>query len=131
MINQVVKRTGTRFGAGQLELKGGTGGITAMCSCGEFLEVYKIDTTFRIHTPGSLDPETTNPNMMWVAQQVADVGSGNPVVARVLLQSDRLLRSAMLPRHIENESIIILLRESAPAWPARNVGQQTLVRSAP
>jgi len=44
-----------RDSGGSLGLHGGTGGIAATCSCGEFLEVYK-DTTFRIKSPESIDP---------------------------------------------------------------------------
>ncbi len=57
-----VKSKLPRDSAGRLDLHGGTGGITEACSCGEFLEVYKEDMTFRIRTPESIDPSRTNPN---------------------------------------------------------------------
>lgn len=52
-----------RYGAGHGELKGGTGGIIKMCPAVDYLEVYKVDKTFRIYTPESLDPKETDPNM--------------------------------------------------------------------
>ena len=60
-----------RDAAGSLELAGGTGGITAMCSCDEFLEVYKEDMTFRVKSPESVDPGRTNPNAPFVAAVAA------------------------------------------------------------
>ncbi|MEW4983922.1 MAG: hypothetical protein AB1Y26_11845 [Cycloclasticus sp.] len=55
-----------RHAAGSFELKEGTGPITGMQSCGEFLEMYKVDKTFRVKSPESIDPEETNPNAMWI-----------------------------------------------------------------
>jgi hypothetical protein len=85
-----------RDSAGSLELRGGTGGITAMCSCAEFLEVYKEDVTFRIRTPGSIDPGRTNPNARFVAAMTDSVGSSSPAVARILLQGRDILDAAAL-----------------------------------
>lgn len=104
-------KKGLRFGGGSLEMKGGTGGITQMCFCGDFLEVYKVDATFRVQSPESLDPEETNPNMPWVVTHISDVGSGNKIVARVLLQSKEILNKAMLPSDIDKESLICILHE--------------------
>jgi hypothetical protein len=53
-----------RHAAGSFELLGGTGGITGMCSCGEFLEMYKVDKTYRVQSPEGIDPKQTNPNAM-------------------------------------------------------------------
>lgn len=64
-----------RHSAGSMELKEGTGPITAAFSCGSFLEIYKQDITFRIRTPEAIDPEELNPNAPWVASPVANVGS--------------------------------------------------------
>jgi len=69
---------------GSFELKGGTGAITAMCKCGDFLEIYKVDKTFRCESLKSTDLREKNPNAKWIASQVADVGSGNPIIARML-----------------------------------------------
>ena len=44
-----------------------------MQSCGEFLEMYKVDKTFRVKSPESIDPEETNPNAMWVTSPTDDV----------------------------------------------------------
>jgi hypothetical protein len=92
-----------------MELKEGTGPITTMCSCGSFLEIYKENKTFRVRTPESIDPEETNPNAPWVASPVADVGSSNLSIARVLLQSRQMLDSAMFDGKLDKDAVILQL----------------------
>lgn len=101
-----VKSKLPRDSAGHLNLQGGTGGITGMCSCGEFLEVYKEDMTFRIKTPESIDPGRTNPNAPMVAAISDNVGSSSPVVARVLLQGRDILKMGGLDREIDQEAVV-------------------------
>jgi hypothetical protein len=100
-----------RFAAASFELKEGTGEITHMYPSDGFLEIYKIDATFRVQSPESLDPEVTNPNMLWVAQLVSDIGSGNKIVARVFIQSIELLKLVLLPSHIDKATVISILHE--------------------
>lgn len=95
-----------RHSAASFELKEGTGAITAMCPCGEFLEIYKIDKTFRVKSPEAIDPEETNPNAMWIMSPMSDVGSANPIVARILLQSHEILKAAAFDREVDKEAII-------------------------
>lgn len=95
-----------RDSAGGLDLHGGTGGITAMCSCGEFLEVYKEDTTFRVKTPETIDPGRTNPNAPFVAAVSDTVGSSSPTVARVLLQGRDILQMAIFEGQIDKEAVV-------------------------
>jgi len=95
-----------RDSAGSLDLHGGTGGITAMCSCGEFLEVYKEDMTFRVKTPESIDPGRTNPNAPFVAAVSDTVGSASPAVARVLLQGRDILEAAILKKPIDKPGVV-------------------------
>lgn len=102
-----MKKTLPRHSAGSFELKEGTGPITAMCPCGEFLEIYKIDKTFRVKSPESIDPEETNPNAMWVTSPISDIGSANPIVTRVLLQGHEILNTAAFDHDI-NKGIIVL-----------------------
>ena len=104
-----------RHSAGSLELKEGTGPITAMCPCGSFLEVFKVDKTFRIQTPESIDPEETNPNAPWVASPVSDVGSGNLSVARVLLQAREMLDAALCDGEIDKEAVVLHLHSCKEA----------------
>lgn len=92
--------------AGSLELEGGTGEITAMCSCAEFLEVYKEDVTFRVQTPESIDPGRTNPNASFVAAMVDSVGSSSPAVARILLQCRGILDAATFERPVDKSAIV-------------------------
>lgn len=100
-----MKKNLPRHSAGSFELKEGTGPITAMCPCGEFLEIYKVDKTFRVKSPESIDPQETNPNAMWVTSPVADVGSANPIVARVLLQGHEILKAAVFEYDVNKEAV--------------------------
>jgi hypothetical protein len=83
-----------RDGAGSFELEGGTGGITGMCACREFLEVYKEVVTFRIRTPESIDPDRTNPSAGFVVAMTDAVGSASLAVARILLQGCEMFGAA-------------------------------------
>lgn len=104
-----MKKQFPRDWAGSLDLHGGTGGITAMCSCGEFLEVYKEDITFRVQTPESIDPGRTNPNAPFVAAVSDNVGSASPTVARVLLQGRDILQSAIFQKQVDTPSVVEIL----------------------
>ncbi len=95
-----------RYRAGHGDLIGGTGGITQMCSAGDFLEVYKVDKTFRIYTPEALDPKETDPNMPWMSKPVADVGSSNRIVARVFIQSHEAVKNTPLKGSINKDDIL-------------------------
>jgi hypothetical protein len=95
-----------RDSAGSLELHGGTGGITGMCSCGEFLEVYKEDVTFCVRSPESIDPGRTNPNAPFVAAVSDTVGSASPTVARVLLQGRDILEAAIFQHKINKPRVV-------------------------
>ena len=95
-----------RDAAGQLDLHEGTGGIIAMCSCDEFLEVYKQDLTYRIQTPETIDPDRTNPHTPFVAAVADNVGSSNPIVARVLLQGLEILNGAVFDQPIDKQAVI-------------------------
>ncbi len=104
-----------RDSAGSFELKEGTGPIIAMCPCGEFLEIYKVDKTFRIKTPESIDPKRTNPNALWTASPQSDVGSSNPIIARVLLQSHEILKAAIFAVEVHKEAVNIHLHSCKEA----------------
>lgn len=95
-----------RYRAGKVDLEGGTGGITHMCPAGDFMEVYKVDKTFRIYTPETLDPKETDPNMPWMSKPVADVGSANRIVARVFIQSYEAIKNTPLKKSINKGDIL-------------------------
>jgi len=95
-----------RYRAGHGELIGGTGGITRMCPAGDFLEIYKIDKTFRIYTPETLDPKETDPNMPCMSKPVADIGSANKIVARVFIQSSEAVKNTPLKASINKDDIL-------------------------
>ncbi len=95
-----------RDAAGHLDLNEGTGGIIAMCSCDGFLEVYKQDLTYRIQAPETIDPDRINPHTPFVAAVTDNVGSSNPIVARVLLQGLEILNGAAFDRPIDKEAVI-------------------------
>lgn len=98
--------------AGVFEVKGGTGEITRMCVVDGCLEIYKIDKTFRAISPDGMDPEKTNPNMPWVITEHSDVGSAHPVVARILLQSEDILKSTLFEREVAKEAILSILHDT-------------------
>ena len=98
-----------RRAAGSFELKEGTGPLTGMQSCGEFLEIYKIDKTFRVKSPESIDPDETNPNAMWITSPVDDVGTGNPIVARAFLQNCEMLKAGVFEQDIDTDEVIMTL----------------------
>lgn len=104
-----------RDSAGSLELQGGTGGITAICSCAEFLEVYKEDVTFRVRTPESIDPGRTNPNAPFVAAMSDSVGSSSPAVARILLQGRDILDAASLEPRVDKPAVVQALHSCKEA----------------
>lgn len=110
-MKKQAKKILPRHAAGSVELKEGTGPITAMCPCGEFLEIYKKDKTFRLRTPETIDPEETNPNVPFVSSPVDDVGSSNPIIARILLQGYEILKAAIFERPINKEAIVLKLHE--------------------
>jgi hypothetical protein len=89
-----------------IEVKEGTGPITAMCVCGDFLELYKVDVTVRARSPESIDPQETNPNAQWVVSPVSNVGSANPIVARVLLQGDEFLKGVSLNGSVNKAAVV-------------------------
>src|SRR5437868_6201755 len=76
---------------GSISLEEGTGGIVAMLDCGDFLEIYKQDITFRFETPDTIDPDRTNPNAPFAAMVSEKIGTSNPIIARVVLQGQDLL----------------------------------------
>ena len=104
-----------RHAAGSMELKEGTGGITAMIPCGDFMEMFKVDKTFRVQTPQGVDPEGKNPNAPWVAAPVDDVGSGNPIVARVFIQSYEMIKAGFIKKKVDVEGLTLKLRECKEA----------------
>lgn len=103
------KRMWPRDAAGGFKLDGGTGPITGMCNCGEFMEIYKVNTTFRIKSPEAIDPERTNPHAPWVNSIEEGVGSGHHAVARVLMQGRQLLDGGIFSPALEKEAIVRLL----------------------
>jgi len=95
-----------RYRACSGTLEGGTGGITRMCPAVDFLEIYKIDKTFRLYTPESLDPEETDPNMQSTSKPSADVGSANKVVARVFIQASEAITNAPIADGISKDDVL-------------------------
>lgn len=80
-----------------------------MCSAVDFLEVYKVDKTFRIYTPESLDPDETDPNMHWMSKPSVDVGSANRIVARVFIQSSEAITNTPLKPGINKDRILLCM----------------------
>lgn len=87
-------------------LNEGTGGITGMCPCGSFMEIFKIDKTFRVQ---SNQKEKPRPDELWITTPTSDVGTGNDIVSRILLQNHEILKAAWFEKEINKEAIIIAL----------------------
>lgn len=104
-------RKAPRYQAGHVDLTQGSGPITKMCAMRDGLKVYKVDTTFRIKSPETLDPEEINPNMPWTASPVANVGSGNIVVARVFIQAYDAIQNKRLKSHINKDNALRIMRK--------------------
>lgn len=100
-----------RDGPGSFEFKEGTGAITRMCSFGEFMELYKIDATTQLRSPESIDPGRTNPFAPWTTTVNLNAGSANPIIARLVIQSDELLKSISLPEPANKGTILLLMHE--------------------
>jgi hypothetical protein len=64
------------------------------------------DVTYRIQTPETIDPDRTNPNARFVAAVADNVGSSNPIVARVLLQGQEILNGAVFDRPIDKQVVV-------------------------
>lgn len=86
-----MRRPMPRDAGGSIEITEGTGPIRAMISTGKALEIFKVDKTFRVATPETIDPERTNPNAPFTVSTVQNVGTSNRIVTRVLLQGDQIL----------------------------------------
>ncbi len=50
------------------------------------MEVYTVHATYRVRTPGSLDPKRAVPDMPWSQSLHRPVGASNPIVARIVIQ---------------------------------------------
>jgi len=100
-------KSAPRFQAGSMSIPEGAGDITAMCSCGDFLEIYTEHATYRVRSPESIDPGLTNPNAPWVSAKASDFGSSSKIVARVLLQGEPMIKSASLSDHVADKEDII------------------------
>jgi hypothetical protein len=100
-----------RDGPGSMNFKEGTGNITAMCSMGDFLEMYKVDATMQVRTPESIDPERTNPHAPWASTVHTSAGSGNPIVARLVIQASEMLKVVTLPPHLDQDAMLLHMHQ--------------------
>jgi hypothetical protein len=85
---------------------GGTGPITEICKLHDRLEVYKVDATFMVQTPNSVDPLRTNPNALWVNAKVDDVGSNSLAVARTFIMASQVLKIADFDPPVDSMSVL-------------------------
>lgn len=99
-----INKSAPRFESFSLEMQGGTGEIIAICTCSSFAEVYKIDKTFHVQTPEILDPHITDPNMGCVVKDKDNVGCSNKIVARLMVQSQELIKN--LPLSINHDTVL-------------------------
>jgi hypothetical protein len=90
---------------------GGTGPITQMCVLPDRIEIYKIDATFMIQTPGTVDPLRTNPDALWVNAKVDDVGSASPAVSRTFIMASQVLKLADFEPPLDPASILVQMHK--------------------
>ncbi len=83
-----------------------------MYPVGDYLEIFKIDKTFRFYSPDSLDKEKSDPNMPSMAVPVADVGSGNYIVARVFIQTMEGITHTPLRKGINTKELALLAHKA-------------------
>lgn len=87
-----------RDGANSAELVGGTGPVMHPISMPSWLEIYKVDRTFRLQTPDCIDPGRTKPDVPWSWQISDEAGAANPIIARVFIQCAEALKNHRLRR---------------------------------
>ena len=79
--------------ARKVKFEGGTDGITGICFCTDFTEVYKVDRTFQEFSPEKLDPENKSPYMQPMVVKTADIGTSNEIIASLIIQTYDFLRA--------------------------------------
>ncbi|MBJ8887746.1 hypothetical protein I5415_04240 [Citrobacter sp. FDAARGOS_156] len=72
--------------------EGEKGEIISMINFGEFMEVYTEESTYKLMTPDSIDPEREHQNVPWIYTKVSDFGASNPLVANTVILTDEFLR---------------------------------------
>ena len=109
--NKATNKKLLRDKGGSVELSEGTGGIICMRKVDDYLEIFKVDMTFKFYLPDSIDPERNNPDLKPLIKKIYK-GTSNKIIARVYLQLYDLLKSIPITRTINKDKIITLLRES-------------------
>ncbi len=102
-------KSAPRYQAGSMKLPDGAGEITKLFSYCDFLEIFTEHASYKVRSPESIDPEETNPNAPWVTSKASDFGSSNKVVARILLQSEEMLNTAMFKEGTINKGEVLKL----------------------
>lgn len=95
--------------AGSFTAQGGTGPITDVCSLTTHLEMYKVDRTFRFTTPDYYDPSREDSSAPFTLSPISEIGSGNPIVSRVLLQSKYFLEGIPQSKETDGSAALTLL----------------------
>jgi hypothetical protein len=106
MITHSTKQS-SRESAGSMTFKEGDGPIMRMVSCGDFMEVYKRNATFQVKTPDAIDPQKTNPNAPWTATHFPDIGCAHPIVARLMIGTDDMVKQALFKNETNKDAITL------------------------
>lgn len=104
-MNQKNEKDSIRSKAAKIQLPGGDAPITGMQSCGDFLEIFRTNRTYRLQTPEAIDPDELNPSLPGTVTEVAKVGSSNHIVARVFIQGCDLLDTATFDSEMDIMSV--------------------------
>jgi len=77
-----------------------------MVGLANYLEAYKADTTFRVQTPQTVDPQNTNPNAPWVVTRIEGVGASSFAVARSFLQGHDMLHQGVFVQEFDKDAVL-------------------------
>lgn len=72
--------------------EGETGKILAMINFGDIMEVYTENSTFKMMSPDTLDPDKKHHDIPWVYTKISDFGASNPLVANTILLANDFLK---------------------------------------
>lgn len=87
------------------------GDITSLVALGDTLLVFTKDAEHRVKSPETLDPDRANPNMPWTNSKYSNFGSSNQIVARTLLQTNEMLKSANIKNIDSKKSVLNIVNE--------------------
>jgi hypothetical protein len=68
------------------------------------LEREQLSVELRLQTPENIDPKETVADVPWAVHEIPHVGSSNPIIARLIIQTWRALNNKLLKNDIKRLS---------------------------